>query len=86
MFSIGVRISNKTPAQAFTPPANEKKMGTIWIFGYYGSGRGRYFLVLKLGEGLDFQIWDLNRAHETEELFFQYHRFSACVEAEYDMQ
>ena len=36
--------SNKTPAQAFTPPADEKKMGTIWIFVYYavnGSGRGR---------------------------------------------
>ena len=29
-------LLNKTPAQAFTPPANEKKMGTIWIFGYYG--------------------------------------------------
>ena len=32
---------NKTPAQAFTPPADENKMGTIWIFVYYGSGRGR---------------------------------------------
>ena len=45
---------NKTPAQAFTPPANEKKMGTIWIFVYYavyGSGRGRCrdFLVLMYG-------------------------------------
>ena len=53
---------NKTPAQAFTPPADEKKMGTIWIFVYYavyGSGRGRCrdFLVLKLG-GLNLQIWD----------------------------
>ena len=43
---------NKTPAKAFTPPADEKKMGTIWIFVYYavyGSGRGRCrdFLVLK---------------------------------------
>ena len=42
---------NKTPAQAFTPPADEKKMGTIWIFVYYavyGSGRGRCrdFLVI----------------------------------------
>ena len=34
-------IYNKTSAQAFTPPADEKKMGTIWIFGYYGSSRGR---------------------------------------------
>ena len=46
------RRSNKTPAQAFTPPADEKKMGTIWIFVYYavyGSDRGRCrdFLVLK---------------------------------------
>ena len=45
---------DKTPAQAFTPPADEKKMGTIWIFVYYavyGSGRGRCkdFLVLKWG-------------------------------------
>ena len=23
---------NKTPAQAFTPLADEKKMGTMWIF------------------------------------------------------
>ena len=48
---------NKTPAQAFTPPAEEKKMGTIWIFVYYavyGSGRGRCrdFLVLKWGGGV----------------------------------
>ena len=47
---------NKTPAQAFTPPADEKKMGAIWIFVYYvvyGSGRGRCrdFLVLKWGGG-----------------------------------
>ena len=45
-------IFNKTPAQAFTPPADEKKMGTNWIFVYYavyGSGRGRCrdFLILK---------------------------------------
>ena len=26
-------ISNKTPAQAFTPPADEKKMGTIYNHG-----------------------------------------------------
>ena len=67
-----VKTTNKkTPAQAFTPPADEKKMGTIWIFVYYavyGSGRGRCrgFLVLKWGGagggGLNLQIWDLNRA------------------------
>ena len=55
---------NKTPTQAFTPPADEKKMGTIWIFGYY------LFFGLKVGEGLDFQIWDLNGAHETERTVF----------------
>ena len=49
--------NNKTPAKAFTPPADEKKMGTIWIFVYYaiyGSGRGRCrdFLVLKWGGGV----------------------------------
>ena len=48
---------NKTPAKAFTPPADEKKMGTIWIFVYYavyGSGRGRCrdFLVLKWEGGV----------------------------------
>ena len=47
---------NKTPVQAFAPPADEKKMGAIWIFVYYvvyGSGRGRCrdFLVLKWGGG-----------------------------------
>ena len=47
---------NKTPAKAFTPPADEMKMGTIWIFVYhavYGSGKGRCrdFLVLKWGGG-----------------------------------
>ena len=47
---------NKMPAQAFTPPTDEKKMGTIWIFVYYavyGSRRGRCrnFLVLNWGGG-----------------------------------
>ena len=77
---------NKTPgpAQAFTPPADGKKMGTIWIFVYYavcGSGRGRCrnFLVLKWGGGLDLQIWDLNRAHETERTVFPIPQvFSTC--------
>ena len=79
------RIFNKTPAQAFTPPADEKKMGTIWIFVYYavyGSGRGRCrdFLVLKWrGGGLNLQIWDLNRAHETERTVFPILQvFSMC--------
>ena len=50
----GQILLNKAPARAFTPPADEKKMGTIWIFVYYavyGSGRGRCrdVLVLKMG-------------------------------------
>ena len=44
------------------------------------------FLCLKVGKGLDFQKWDLNRAHETERTVFQYHRFSACVDADYDIK
>ena len=56
----------------------------IWVL-RLRQGQMQIFLGLKVGEGLDLQIWDLNRAHETE-LFFQYHRFSACVEADYDMQ
>ena len=74
----------KTPAQAFTPPADEKKMGTIWIFVYYavyGSGRGRCrdFLVLKWGGGLNLQIWDSNRAHEMERTVFPILQvFSMC--------
>ena len=76
---------SQMPAQAFTPPADEKKMGTIWIFVYYavyGSGRGRCrdFLVLKWGGGgLNLQIWDLNRAHETERTVFPILQvFSMC--------
>ena len=44
------------------------------------------FLGLKVGEGLDFQVWDLNRAHDTERTVFQHHRFSACVDADYDIK
>ena len=59
-----VIASKKIWSHWFTPPADEKKMGTIWIFGYY------LFFGLKVGEGLDFQIWDLNGAHETERTVF----------------
>ena len=39
------------------------------------------------GGGLNLQIWDLNRAHmRQKELFFQYYRFSACVDANYDIK
>ena len=74
MFGLQCVYLNKTPTQAFTPPADEKKMGTIWIFRYYGStaqaGADADFLGLKVGDGLDFQIWDVNRAHETERTVF----------------
>ena len=50
-------IWDKTPAQAFTPPTDEKKMGTIWIFVYYvrrlrlSQGQMQGFLGLKVGGG-----------------------------------
>ena len=44
------------------------------------------FRGLKVG-GLNLQIWDLNRPHlKQKELFFQYYRFSACVDANYDIK
>ena len=48
----------------------------------------RGFLGLKVGggEGLNLQIWDLNRAHETERTVFQNNRFSACVDSNYDIK
>ena len=80
---------DKTPAQVFTPPADEKKMGTIWIFVYYavyGSGRGRCRVswsqsvcVWGGGECLYLQISYLNRAHETERTVFPILQvFSMC--------
>ena len=36
--------------------------------------------------GLDLQLWDLNRAHETETTVFPIHRFSACVDADYEIK
>ena len=33
-------------------------------------GQMQIFLCLKVGKGLDFQKWDLNRAHETERNVF----------------
>ena len=44
------------------------------------------FLGLKGGGGLDLQIWNLNRVHETKELFFQYHSFSARVDKDCDIK
>ena len=86
---------NKTPAKAFTPPADEKKMGTIWIVDIcvlrrlrLRQGQMQGFLGLKVGRGgLNLQIWDLNRPHETERTVFPIlQRFSACVDANYDIK
>ena len=44
------------------------------------------FLGLKVGGGLNLQIWDLNEHMKQKELFFQYYRFSACVDANYDIK
>ena len=51
-------------------------------------GQMQGFLGLKVEGGgcLNLQIWDLNRAHETERTVFQYYRFSACVDAHYDIK
>ena len=77
---------NKTPAEAFTPPANEKKMGTMHNLDIcvlrrvrLRQGQMQGFLGLKVGGGLNLQIWDLNRAHETERTVFQILQvFSMC--------
>ena len=50
-------------------------------YAVHGSARGRCrdFLVLKWGGGLNLQIWDLNRAHETERTVFPILQvFSMC--------
>ena len=53
---------NKTPAEAFTPPADEKQIDTNWTFVYYDSGGdgsqafsyvGQNFLVSKWEGSLD---------------------------------
>ena len=41
----------------------------IWVL-RLRQGQMQIVLGLKVGEGLDFQIWDLNRAHETERTVF----------------
>ena len=44
------------------------------------------FLGLKVGGSLNLQIWDLNRAHETERIVFPILQVSACVDANYDIK
>ena len=53
----------------------------IWVL-RLSQGQMQIFLCLKVWKGLDFQKWGLNRVHETERSFFQYHGFSACVDAD----
>ena len=75
---ITLYLFNKTPAQAFTLPAEKKwvqtghlcttahagvNMKSTYLFKYLNNStnyRYREFLGLKVGGGLDFQIWDLN--------------------------
>ena len=61
-----------------------EEMGAIWIFVLrrlrLRQGQMQGFVGLKVGGGaLNLQIWD-------KELFFQYYRFSACVDANYDIK
>ena len=62
MYNIVVTVisNNKRPAQAFTPPTDEKKMGTIWIFACVlrrlrlTQRQMQEFLGVKLGGGSSF--------------------------------
>ena len=50
----------------------------IWVL-RLRQGQMQIFFGPKVGEGLDFQIWDLNRAHETERTVFPILQdFSTC--------
>ena len=76
---------NKTPAQAFTPPADEKKCVLRKVLRRLRLKQGQMQELLGLmagrggGGGLDLQIWDLNRAHETETTVFPIPQvFSMC--------
>ena len=76
---------NKTPAQAFTPPADEKKCVLRKVLRRLRLKQGQMPELLGLmaraggGGGLDLQIWDLNRAHGTETTVFPIPQvFSMC--------
>ena len=70
---------NKTPAQAFTPPAEEKKCVLRRLRLKQGQMQELLGLMVGEGGGLDLQIWDLNRAHETETTVFPIPQvFSMC--------
>ena len=81
--SLGDRQTRRLHRRSLRLPTR-RKLGTIWIFVHYaiyssGRGRCRDFLVLKWGGGLNLQIWDLNRAHETERTVFPILQvFSMC--------
>ena len=72
-----IYLLNKTPAQAFTPPADEKKcvLRKVLRRPRLKQGQMQELLGLMAGGGggaggLDLQIWDLNRAHETKTTVF----------------
>ena len=75
-------FNNKTPAQAFTPPGDEKKCVLHKVLRRLRRKQGQMQEPLGLmagGGGLDLQIWDLNRAHETETTVFPIPQvFSMC--------
>ena len=78
------RRSNKTPAQAFTPACRREENGpnlNICVLRRLRLRQGQMqgFLGLKVGGGLNLQIWDLNRAHEIERTVFPILQvFSMC--------
>ena len=67
------RFRRKMPFYSFLILCSACRRSELFVYYVvYGSGRGRCrdFLVLKWGGGLNLQIWDLNRAHETEKTVF----------------
>ena len=58
----------------------------IWVL-RLRQGQMQIFLCLKVGKGLVFQKWDLNRAHETERTVFPIPQvFGMCIDADYDIK
>ena len=70
----GVHSACRREEMCTTPSTSQAgaNAGISWSYG----GEG----------GFDLQIWDLNRAHETETTVFPIHRFSACVNADYEIK
>ena len=70
-------------------PCQREKNGhnlDIWLL-RLRQGQMQIFLGLKVGEGPDFQIWDLNRVHKTKRTVFPISGvFGVCIDADYDMK